>query len=235
MKKYRVVGLAISSFALVTPATADLLSIEAEAQYWFANANGEHRVGDFTTVGNDWDSDGQTRLSLALEHFLPLVPNVKVSSQALEFDAAREGQFAARSDLGHETLTLYYAPLNNDLLTVQFGASLMRLRGSINEVGGESAALSQSISEDIGMAYLRASTGLPFTGFSVVGQGQFSIGSDNDVYDIEAAVRYRFLDTVLDGHIAVGYRDMQMQLDKNTNFATDYSFKGPFVSLMVRF
>ncbi|MCL4408717.1 MAG: TIGR04219 family outer membrane beta-barrel protein [Gammaproteobacteria bacterium] len=235
MKKHVVVGLAMSSFALVAPANADLLSIEAEAQYWFASANGEHRIGDFTTVGNDWDSDGQMRLSLALEHFLPLIPNAKVSSQSLEFDAAREGQLAARSDLGHETFTLYYAPLNNDLVTVQFGASLMRLRGSINELGNDTAAVSQSISEDIGMAYLRASAGLPLTGFSIVGQGQFSVGSDNDVYDIEAAIRYRFLETVLDGHIGVGYRDMQMQLNKNSSFATDYSFKGPFVNLTVRF
>lgn len=235
MRQYFTTGIAIAGLMMMGSAQADLINIEADVQYWSANASGDHTFGDLRFTGNDWDTEGQTRLSASFEHFLPLIPNIKVTSQTLEFDGKRDQVLSSRIDLSNDLFTLYYAPLNNDLTTVHFGASYMRLSGSVSEFGSGSRSPSESVSEDIGLGYLRASLGLPFTGFSVVGQGQFSLGSDHDISDLEAAIRYRFMDTVLDGHVSLGYRQAQIKLANGDYLATDYRFKGPFLSLSLRF
>lgn len=239
--KITAVAALITGGVMFSPiASADLLfSVEAEAQYWQADVSGGHAFPAVTWRDYDWDSSGQTRVSATITHFLPIIPNFKFDSQKLEFDGVLltdATQFTA-IDLSHETYTLFYAPLDNNLTAFHFGVSLKQIDGfAADNAGMATGAMMYGIKEDIYSGYLRGSFGLPFTGFSVVAQGHFGIG-DHDTHDIEAALRYRFMDTMLlDGFISLGYRSVKMHFnDEDSAFSSNYEFTGPFASLSLRF
>lgn len=230
--------VSMSSLAFVSVAQADILTIEAEAQYWHANGKGVDSLNfpDVELAETEWDRDGQLRLSASLQHFIPLVPNIRFETQTLDFHGFTEGGLPQRIDLGHETYTLFYAPLDNELTRLHFGLSLKRVRGYIERNSESGPSLREAIDADIPMAYLRAETGLPFTGLSVYGQGHFFAFDDNKVQDVEAGIRYHFIDTMmLDGYVSAGYRMVNFEIDEGERLQADYDFRGPFVSVNLRF
>lgn len=250
--KYSLTALAAAS-ALLFSATvsADILSVEAEVQYWQSKPSGGHTPQVVTLPGGvvidnepreyRWSDSGQMRLGLSLYHFIPLVPNIKIETQELKFNAPRGiapmsgSSHTVNMDLGHETYTLFYAPLDNGLTEFKFGVSLKQFDGHITEFEDSSTYAMWRVREDVYSGYVRGAASLPFTGFSVVAQGHVGVGS-HDTYDVEAAVRYRFLDSMMfDGHVSLGYRAMKLHFDNERSINTHHEFKGPFLNLALRF
>jgi outer membrane protein len=250
--KHSLTALAAGGALLMSAAaSADILSVEAEVQYWQSKPSGGHTPSVSTLPGGVdldtdsreyfWSSSGQGRLGLSLYHFIPLVPNIKVETQELSFNARRDIVTIGGTpeivdiDLGHETYTLFYAPLDNGLTEFKFGASLKQFDGHINEMRDSDTSAMWRIKEDILSGYARGSVSLPFTGFSVIAQGHVGVGS-HDFHDVEAAIRYRFVDSMmLDGHVSLGYRSMKLHFDNETSVNTQHEFKGPFLNLALRF
>lgn len=250
--KYSLTAFAAAS-ALLFSATvsADILSVEAEVQYWQAKPSGGHTPQMVTLPGgveidNEqreyfWSDSGQARLGVSLYHFIPFIPNIKVETQQLKYSAARDiitiggTPYTVDLDLGHETYTLFYAPLDNGLTEFKFGVSLKQFDGHITEFQAASSTAVWRIKEDVYSGYVRGAASLPFTGFSVVAQGHVGVGS-HDTYDVEAAVRYRFLDSMMfDGHLSLGYRSMKLHFNNERSINTYHEFKGPFLNLALRF
>ncbi|RUO20356.1 hypothetical protein CWE08_07755 [Aliidiomarina iranensis] len=240
MKKTLGIVVASSLAVISMPASADFLfSLDAEAQYWQADASGSHAAARTMSgfSGYDWDSSGQLGLSATFIHIVPFVPNVKIETQELKFT----GDWVATSDsvtvdLGHETYTLFYAPLDNDLVELHVGASLKQIDGFIAENYGMTDQPYWKIDEDVFSAYLRAAVGLPFSGFAVIAEGHLGTFGDHDVYDFQGSVRYRFIDSLtLDGYVSLGYRAMKMDLKQGNDFITNYEFTGPFANVSLSF
>lgn len=222
---------------VVFPAHADIFSIEAEAQYWNPDGSGSDSLTDMgeEMFPANWDRNGQLRLSASFQHFIPLIPNVRLETQELDFTGSSSG-FDGRLDLGHDTFTLFYAPLDNDLTRLHFGVSLKRVRGYLERDIVDGPTTRDEIDADIPMVYLLLETSLPFTGLSVQGSGHFFSFDDNEIQDIEAAVRYRFLDNrMFEGYISAGYRSLNFKIDEGQRLQADYDFRGPFVSVNLRF
>lgn len=240
--KSSLTAVAVSSALLFSAtASAELFSLEAEAQYWQAKPSGGHSSTALERREYSWNDSGQVRLSASLYHFIPLIPNIKVETQKLEFTGDRQmasidfNTDTVTIDLSHETFTLFYAPLDNGLTQFHFGVSLKQFDGFVAENYGYTDQPMWMVNEDIYSGYVRGSFSLPFTGFSVMAQGHVGI-SDHDSYDVEAAVRYRFLDSMaLDGYVSIGYRALKLHLDDANSLSTDYEFKGPFLNLALRF
>jgi len=86
------------------------------------------------------------------------------------------------------------------------------------------------------MGYIRLTAGLPLTGLSLRAQGHPASIGDHDVYDIEASLRYEFLDTMaVDGVVSLGYRQFNLKLDDASGLYTDYSISGPFLNVSLHF
>ena len=250
--KHSLTALAAASAVLFSAtASADILSVEAEVQYWQSKPTGGHTPAVVTLLGgvdidNEqreyfWSDSGQTRLGVSLYHFIPLIPNIKVETQELKYSAVRDIVTTGGTpqtvdiDLGHETYTLFYAPLDNGLTEFKFGVSLKQFDGHITEFEGTSTNAMWRIREDVYSGYVRGAASLPFTGFSIVAQGHVGVGS-HDTYDVEAAIRYRFLDSMMfDGHVSLGYRSMKLHFDNERSVNTHHEFKGPFLNLALRF
>lgn len=224
----------------VTPlAQADLLfGVYGEAQYWMTDVSGTYGSLDGLRDFN-FDDENQLRLSIAVHHPLPLLPNVRLERQKLESFAPRaangeelSGLTDAELDLSHDSATFYYRLLDNTATRLHLGVSVKRFDGFARDFEGRE----WSINETVPTAYAMAGVGLPFTGLSAYVRGHFIAFDDNELRDIEAAVQYRLFDTaLLDGSIQVGYRHFSVELDDIDGLYSDLTFKGPFVGFQLHF
>lgn len=234
---------AVPLFLWGLAAHAGLFSIEAEAQYWNPDASFSNSLNvsaqdmDFSV----WRRDTESRLhvgglSVSFQHFLPLLPNIRLETQDIDFTGSLSGSIDSRLDLSHDTTTLFYAPLDNDITRLHFGLSVKRVKGFLAQNPSDSAAILDELSVTIPMGYLFVETSLPFTGLSVQGRGHFFSFRDNEVQDIEASIRYRFLDHWLfEGYVSAGYRSINIKIDEGQALQADYDFRGPFIALNFRF
>jgi outer membrane protein len=238
MKKAALVASMVLA-STAAPAQADILfGVYGEAQYWMTDTQGGYGTEqDFTDL--DFEDERQVRLALALHHPIPLLPNVRVETQQLESTSpfindgdVTGNQFDGEIDLGHDTLTLYYGFLDNDLVRLHLGASAKRFDGYVRDYSG----VTWDVEETIPTGYAMVSGGLPFTGLSIYGRAHAFTFDDSELTDVEAALEYRFLDSaLLDGKIQLGYRVFNIELDNIAGLYSDLEFSGPFVGLQLHF
>lgn len=233
MKKAAFIVSAVLATTAAAPAQADwIFGVYGEAQYWATDtAGGYGSTQDFTDF--EFEDERQARLSVALHHPIPLLPNVRLETQELETTSSFLADAAeAEVDLGHETLTLYYRFLDNDVVRFHLGASAKRFDGFVRDFSGTSWDIEETIPTGYGMI----SAGLPFSGLSVYARAHAFAFDDSELTDIEAAVQYRLLDSVLlDGSIQLGYRVFNIELDNVAGVYSDLEFKGPFVGVQLHF
>lgn len=219
-------------------AQADILfGVYGEAQYWMTDVGGSY--GSLNTMRDfNFDDENQLRLSVALHHPLPLLPNVRLERQKLEafapaaLNSSIPGITDAELDLSHTSGTFYYRVLDNPVAQLHLGVSVKRFSGFARDYDGRE----WDLSETVPTAYAMVGTGLPFTGLSAYVRGHFIAFNDNELRDIEAAIQYRIFDTaLLDGSIQAGYRHFSVELDDVDGLYSDMTFKGPFIGFQLHF
>lgn len=238
MKKAGLIAVAAFMAVSAAPAKADwFFGVYAEGQYWAPEATGSYGTQN-NQLEYDLEDEGQMQLAVALHHPIPLIPNIRLERQEMETTGFRSGADSATAnqhtvDLQHDTVTLYYRLLDNQLARIHFGVSAKRFDGYVGETFSGNGYV---VDETIPTGYLMGSVGLPFSGLSVYGRGHLLAFDDNKVQDIEAGVQYRLFNTaLLDGSIQVGYRAFNLELDNVAGLYTDFEFKGPFVGFQLHF
>lgn len=183
---------------------------------------------------------------LALEHPVPLVPNVRlqrtnvshsqsaVISQSftlndITFDA--ETQVESDFDLGHTDLTLYYQLLDN-WVNVDLGLTVRHFDGYAR-ASSTTLRSSEKLDELIPLAYLHAQFDLPLTGFSLGLSGQGISYSDSRVTDMDVYLRYT-LDSAMDIAVNLGYRSLALRLDEK-EIQADAELDGPYAGILLHF
>ena len=229
-----VIGTVVALGALVAaqPAKADILfGVYGEAQYWFADTSGGYGASESLTYYN-FDDDSQLRLSVALQHSVPLIPNIRIETQNMKTTSWPPNGASSELDLSHDSAILYYTFLDNSLVRFHAGVAAKRFNGYVSDAVGNS----WNLSETIPTAYGLIGVGLPFTGLSAYARGHALAIDSSSLQDVEVALQYQFFDTLLlDGSIQVGYRYFNLELDNVAGLYSDVEFKGPFVGLQLHF
>ncbi|GBL06000.1 TIGR04219 family outer membrane beta-barrel protein [Glaciecola sp. KUL10] len=206
----------------------------------FAN---EETVTDFA-----FEDKSQASFYAALEHPIPLVPNIKLMRTSMDTTGVvaltsefRFGDelFVTETDLGTDlelTSTdyiLYYEILDNDLVSIDVGINGKHLDGTImvNELEG-SRSVSESFSGIVPMVYSKVEVGIPATGISAYVEGSYLSLDDNTLSDFQAAVAYSFVESLaIDMSIEAGYRSTNLELDDLDDIYTELEFSGVYVGL----
>lgn len=255
MKKL-CLAVALAAATLAPMAQADtLLGLYVGAEGWKAT-----NEGSFANKGNlqtfNFEDDTFTSFYAALEHPVPLVPNIKlkhteleikgsaVLSETFEFGGTeyRTNTTATTvSDLSHNDIILYYELFDNDLVSFDFGLNFKQFDGEI-AVTGEDQATGQTISERVDfsgfvpMGYLRGEVGIPMTGLSVFAEGSLLSIDGNSIQDYQVGVAWEFIDNMaVDVALRAGYRSIQLELDDLDDIDTNLDFSGPFLGLQLHF
>lgn len=248
MKK-SLLGCALLAATIVVPAQADtILGAYVGAQGWNMGAEGgfsnqESSITDFT-----FDDKTNGSFYIALEHPVPLIPNIKVNRTTLDTAGlttlATEFEFngelyAIDTDINTDfemtgtDFILYYEILDNDLVSIDVGINGKYIDGTIMvaETSGNRMT-TEDFSGVIPMGYARTEVGLPFTGLGIYAEGSFLAIGDNTVSDFQAALTYSFVETLaLDMTLQAGYRSMTVELEDLDDLYTNLEFSGVFVGL----
>ena len=213
--------------------------------------------GGFFENGNNggfnFEDEAKTNFYVALEHPLPLLPNVKVQKTEMDtngdvtlgttfiFGGATSLDATANVQLTATDIILYYELFDNDLISFDFGINAKYIEGEflVTDKIDPSQTGREDFSGPIPMLYSRLAVGLPFTGFGAYVEGSYLSFDDNKVSDYQAVITYSLLENlVLDLTFQVGYRAVTLELDysdNNNSINSDLEFKGPFAGLEVHF
>lgn len=250
-KSLLALPLCTSLFAGTTQADT-LLGVYASAQAW--NMDAEGGFGNTDSLTNfDFDSENKTSLSLALEHPLPFIPNLKVrrtdmdtnGSSVLTQSFSFGGElFSSQStvltdvELTTTDFILYYELFDNDLVSFDLGLNGKYIDGELFVLNDTDATINarETFSGMVPMLYSRLAFGLAGTGFGVYAEGSFLSVDDHTLSDYEAAITYDLVDNIaLDVTLQLGYRSVNLELDDLDNIYTDLEFSGVFAGVEVHF
>jgi len=252
MKK-TIIAAGIASL-LCTSAQADtLLGLYIGGHMWANQAEGSFGQGNNNQAAFDFNDENQGSFFVALEHPIPLIPNIKIASTTLDtvggttisgsftFDGEtyNDGsKLDTTFDANYVDYTFYYELFDNDLLTFDFGITARDLDSQIKVVDVNDATSNSdlSVSGIIPLLYVNTIIGLPFTGFNIFAEANFLSYGDSSVYDYQVGVSYALLDNLaVDVDLTVGYRAAKLELDDIDDLYSDLTFDGVFAGAIVHF
>jgi len=186
-------ALLLSTALLAGAAQADVLGLTAEA--------GSYAVND----GDDLNS----YFGIAVEHPIPLIPNIRLQHQSLEQDNT--------VDLSFNDYTLYYEFLDGLLwLDLDAGVTFRKISDAGNS----------DIDGTYPLGYLSAYVSFPGTALSIGGEVKTGGGSDADINDTTFKIKYQPL---IFAGIEAGYRTMTEDFSSAGKFEPKGAFIGVFV------
>ena len=252
MKK-TIIAAGIASL-LCTSAQADtLLGLYIGGHMWANQAEGSFGQGNNNQAAFDFNDENQGSFFVALEHPIPLIPNIKIASTTLDtvggttisgsftFDGETYNDGSTLDttfDANYVDYTFYYELFDNDLLTFDFGITARDLDSQIKVVDVNDATSNSDISVSgiIPLLYVNTIIGLPFTGFNIFAEANFLSYGDSSVYDYQVGVSYALLDNLaVDVDLTLGYRAAKLELDDIDDLYSDLTFDGVFAGAIVHF
>jgi outer membrane protein len=238
---------------LCTNAQADtLLGLYIGGQAWANETSGSFGEGQDIQTAFEFKDENQGSYFVALEHPIPLIPNIKIASTSLDTIGGTElntnftfdnitynanTSLDTTLDASFIDYTLYYELFDNDLLTFDFGLTGRDLDAKINVIDPVNSLQSDlAVSGIIPMAYLSTIIGLPFTGLSVFAEANFISYDGQTIYDAQAGISYAILDNLaVNLDLTLGYRSLSLELDDLDDFNSDLSYDGFFAGAIVHF
>ncbi|UJF22755.1 TIGR04219 family outer membrane beta-barrel protein [Shewanella sp. OMA3-2] len=252
--------LATAIFGLLSVSSAQAATVvgfKVGGDLWQTDATGtfnaDSNVGNATGLAQtyDYDSDTQGSVWLAIEHPIPIVPNLKIRENRLEGSASKdsssfyyngvnfEGASSVYNDLSNTDFVLYYEILDNDVVSLDLGAAYKQMHGSLRVDGlslgeGSAVATQRDIDSGVIMAYGNAHVGIP--GIGLFGFADVMIGvNETGVHDYSAGLGWQFDSIALDTLIRVGYRDFSFDVDGFSGTTQDMQFSGVFAGVELAF
>lgn len=234
-------------------ASADVIGVYAGAQKWNYDIDGYVSTGSDNVDLNDdfgYDDSDDNSYFVALEHPIPVLPNIKIQQNNLEASALGtasqdytfgssfypEGTATASSfDFSHIDYTLYYEILDN-WVNLDLGVTGKQFDGHVD------VALQATVGDilhervdfkgTVPMLYGKAQFDLPLTGFSVgttMNIGQTTDDKINDYtlyFGYEGETGFGF---------EVGYRNFTVEFDSFDDLSSDFTLDGYYASLNFHF
>ncbi|KKO44488.1 hypothetical protein WG68_15655 [Arsukibacterium ikkense] len=247
------VMVAFSSMLIAGQASADtLLGLYIGADGWRSKATGSFGNSEPAPAFN-FNSKTQGTVYIALEHPIPLIPNIRLAHNQLaangitlldgDFSFAGEDfaintTLANRVDLTNTDVVLYYELLDNRLIELDLGLNAKHVKGSVSVIEQAANGLQgeESVSQWLPMLYARSKIGLPLTGLDVFAQGSYIGWSDSRLYDLQAGIGYQLIDSLaVDVRFKLGYRVVNVRLDDLDELYSNLDFKGVFAGVELHF
>lgn len=210
------------------------------------NTNGAGDSDIDAKDGLNLDADKGDTVYIAVEHPIPLIPNVRFAFTNLRFTGdetlnkeitfngttyAAATNIESEIDISHNDVTLYYELLDN-VVSLDVGVNVRIFDGSVALSSAGTGRESISLDQAVPMLYASARADLPLTGLYVGGDAYFlSIGS-NEMSDLTAKVGY----TITHGFgVEGGYRVLRLKLDDVNNLNSDVKIDGAYASATFHF
>ena len=250
----------IAAFMAPLASADTIFGIYAGVGSWNAEPDGDFGSGDQSATAEELGLEDNQNIYayVAVEHPIPVVPNVRLQYQELltsgESEIARDFTFGGRTitltgdtqsefDLSHFDATFYYEILDNwvnlDIgLTVRVFDATADVDGSSNDNSDVNADIDGSINKEfsgaIPLGYLRGRIDLPLTGWHVTAVANVLTLDDDSITDFSGSLGYQSNGLLLDFGFDLGYRVMTLDITDD-DFDADVEVSGMFGSIMMHF
>jgi outer membrane protein len=246
IKNYHsVAGLVLAMMS--TAGQADtILGVYAGIGSWNAGTDGVFASqGDNIDIAGDlgFDSDQQNFFYAALEHPIPVIPNLKISQTALDNDSTNqvssgfifEGEAFNQNDLVDTTLdlthtdfTAYYEVLDN-WISLDIGLTARHFDGEASlTANGNNEQV--DVEAWVPLGYVKAQFDLPLTGFYAGGEANAITFDDNGITDYTLRIGY---ESIFRFGAELGYRKLKLELDDtdDEDFTSDITIDGVYIAV----
>ncbi len=228
---------------------ADVLGLQAGAGVWKPDIDGNFGVTDnISTSELGLEGEDANYFYIALEHPVPILPNIRITKTDLEARGFATLQsdftfddevFVASTDttsvldLSHTDYTLYYELLDN-VASADIGATFRNFDGSGSVSGGGITEI-EEFAATAPMIYGRVQVDLPLSGFYLGGTVNY-IGMDGDkLQDVEARLGYMYSAVAAKLGVELGYRKTTLQVDDDEDLEVDLNFDGTYAAIVFQF
>lgn len=240
-------GLVAITALTSTNAMADtLLGGYVGGQAWNIGTEGGFAQNE-SLAAFAFEDEANFSFYVALEHPIPLVPNIKLARTTLETNGSSSinSQFSFgdevflvnasvtnQIDLTATDYILYYEILDNDLVSIDLGVTGKQIDGDIFVADASGRSAQQNINTVIPMGYAKVQLGLPFTGLSVLAEGSLIAIDDDSFSDYQVALSYSFVETLaIDMSVQLGYRSVELDINDVDDVYADLEFDGAFIGV----
>ncbi len=250
MKKLLAISLLC---AAPLAAQADtILGLHAGIGQWNAGLSGELGARGENTTADELglDDSGNTFAYAALEHPVPLLPNIRLAINQIEFDGAATVErsfildnqaFNANADtqsifdISHNDATFYWEVLDN-WVTLDLGVTARIFDGYAQVTGesnGDTTTERVEIDVTIPMLYSQARFDLPFSGVYAGGLINVIDVSGVSLTDLDIFLGYEFDVALIDLGVRLGYKTLDLQLDDDADvdLVTDLKADGIYAGI----
>jgi len=243
---------------LASQAQAVSLNMTATADYWSPSVSG-YIQGNSNQQELDlkdnlgFSSEAATNLSLQLDHFIPWVPNLRLTQTNLDFSGTQASGFEFRDqtftgkvssdlDLSHTDFTAYYRFLDGATallplvsLRLEAGLTLRLFDGGIDitevETGNNESV---DLSAPVPMGYVGGLVSFP-KGFAAGARLNYISYSDTSLSDFDLFARYEYQDLpLITPGVTAGYRSWNLEMDDLDDVYGDLTLKGPHLGAYIR-
>jgi len=247
--------LAGTTLTLPSVVSADtILGIYGGAGVWDVSIDGSFGVDEIpiTTTELGIEDTQSNFFYLALEHPIPIIPNVRIQHTQLENtgSAVVEREFTwedisfpaqalttTKLDLTQTDFTLYYEILDN-WVSLDLGLTAKILDGyaSIRSEpdGLEVIEEETDLNGALPMLYGKFRFDLPLTGLYADGQLNYISYDNSTISDVDVKLGWMF-ESVLDVGAELGYRQFKMELNEFDDANADLSYDGPYLNVAIHF
>ncbi|WP_028863224.1 TIGR04219 family outer membrane beta-barrel protein [Psychromonas aquimarina] len=204
---------AVVASVISMPSMADFLGVYAGIDYRTMSTS-------HTANGMSGEFKDSNNLSgyVALEHFVPLIPNAKLKYSDL---GSEYNDGSINTDSSAMNAILYYQLFDNDLFEFDFGVAYTKVETDFN-----------NLSTELGQAYGAAKVHIPGVNMHAFTEVTAGSLSDDNATDAEIGLAYTFNpdSNLLNFAVRAGYRYQDAEIN---NFKQEN--KGVFAGLEVHF
>jgi len=254
MKFPTLLGLLLTGASISAQADT-VLGVYAGAQVWYVETDGtffDETSSDSQIQGFNFDDETQGSFYIAFEHFVPLIPNVKINHTQLATSGTTQlsSTFTFNNeifdvdasvftdvDIATTDFILYYEIFDNDLFSIDLGLNGKRISGDLT-IADDASGLQteESFTGIVPLLYSRVEFNLPFSGVGVYAEGNYIDIDGNSLSDFQAGIKYDVIDSLaLDLTLQAGYRDISIELDDVDDISSDLSFSGLYAGVEIHF
>ena len=253
MKKITLSAIVATTLLLTSANAGVILDFEAGVGTWNATPSGfVNYKGTTVDMKNNLglESSNNTYLYADFNHFIPIVPNLRVEKQDLIIDSKSVGTInwngtnistgsKTELDLSQQDIILYWGIPGLNLLTagildVNFGLDIKRFDGSIT-VNNDPAELSFSVP----MAYLAATIDPPFIPATISASYKNISYKDSKLNEVmaKASINLPIPIPLIDIKADIGYKALTLTIDESLSdsLTADIKFSGMFFGISAKF
>ncbi|NTS76775.1 TIGR04219 family outer membrane beta-barrel protein [Catenovulum sp. SM1970] len=248
-------GLLASALAGSVAQADTIYGLYLGAQGWNVGPEGsfESDQNSLTPTSADFSYDDETATSfyIALEHPVPLLPNIKFRNNDMDISGSVKGTLnfdgvtftdtaATSGDLTNSDYILYYEVLDNGVVSLDLGINGKHIDGELTvqgkDIAGNPISGTEAFDGVVPMAYASAEIGLPFTGLAVFGDFSYASYDGHTLADYQIGVEYELIDNIaFDISVHAGYRAFELELDDLDGINSDLDATGVFGGVQLHF